>query len=341
MKIFLTGATGFVGAHTALNLLAAGHELRLLVRSEKLARDYFARFGYQLDDVVVADMCDKVAVKAAMQGCDAVFHAAAMVSLDPKQADAIYRTNIASIDAVLGSARELGINNMVYVSSLAALFSRGVTSLNEQSPLGNPHDPYTRSKRDCEQYVRDMQAAGVPVQITYPSGIFGPDDPKLNESNHALVTMLSILPRTSTGIQCVDVRDLAAVHRYLLEHPPAGQAEQARYIVAGIFYPWEDFRTLLEKLTHRRLFSPALPGPLLRLGGAVMDVVKRIVPVDFPMTSEAMDIVTRWAIADSSRVLVHTGISFRSGEETFADTIRWLAAAGHLEKQRAGILANG
>lgn len=337
MKIFVTGSTGFVGAHTAKALMDKGHEVRLLVRNKTFAENYFAELGYPLNDIVIADMCDKTAVKAAIEGTDAVFHAAAMVSLDPKKADEIYRTNIASIDAVIGSAIELGINNIVYVSSLAALFNKGATELNEQSPLGTPHDAYTRSKRDCEQYVRDLQAKGAPIQITYPSGIFGPNDPRLNESNHAMVTMLrDILPITSTGIQCVDVRDLAALHVYLLENPPIGDISNARFILAGNYYPWAEFHQMLQNITGKKIFSLPLPGPLLRICGHLMDWVKKVYPMDFPMTSEAMEIVTRWVIADSSKALQHANLRFRSGEETFTDTIAWLVKAGHLPQKYAG-----
>ena len=102
MKIFLTGATGLIGAHTALALLEAGHTLRLLVRNKQLAKNYFFKHGYQLadDTFIEADMRDAATLRTAMQGCDAVLHAAAMVSLDPKKAEEIYRSNIDSIDAV-------------------------------------------------------------------------------------------------------------------------------------------------------------------------------------------------------------------------------------------------
>ncbi|PWR22204.1 NAD-dependent epimerase/dehydratase family protein [Zavarzinia compransoris] len=339
MKIFVTGATGFVGAHTARALLEAGHDLRLLARDPAALRRYFARFGQRVDDIVEGDMRDAPLVGKAMAGCDAVFHAAALVSVDPKRADEIYRNNIAGIDAVLGTACRLGIGRIVYVSSLSVLFQKGVTRIDEATPLGTPANAYARSKRDCDAHVRRLQAAGRPIQMTYPAGIFGPDDPKLSEANHGVTAFVKVVPRTSTGLQAIDVRDLAAVHRHLLEHPAEGDYTAARFIVGGRYYPWAAFRRLLQGLTGRRIPAPPLPGALMRAMGGTVDLIRRIVPFETQVSGEAMTYVTRWAEASSARILARTGMAFRTGEETFGDTIRWLVAAGHLDARHAGRLA--
>src|SRR3954463_6354694 len=111
MKVFCTGATGFVGAHTALGLLVAGHQLRLLVRNEQAARDWFRAHGRRIDDLVTVDIRDQAALEHAMAGCDAVFHAAAAVSLDRRRARETYDTNISATRAVCGAAHTLGIGN--------------------------------------------------------------------------------------------------------------------------------------------------------------------------------------------------------------------------------------
>jgi len=339
LKIFLTGATGLIGAHTALALLEEGHQLRLLVRNKALAKQYFSERGYQLDDFVEADMRDQQAIEKSLHGCDAVFHAAAMVSLDPKKADEIYRSNIESIDAVIGTAHKLGIENIVYVSSIGALFVPNSGLITEKSPLGVSKEAYSKSKRDCEEYLRKLQASGVPVQMTYPSGTFSPDDPKLNESNHSLLTLLKVIPQMTSGIQCVDARDLAKIHVKLLERKPQGDFTQYRFIVAGHFYSWSEFRDLLNKVTGRKIFSPWVPGSFMRFLGVLGDMVKKIYPIDTPITSESMAITTQWTLADSSKALEMSGLGFRAGEDTFSDTISWLSQEGHLNNKLAGKLA--
>lgn len=337
MKVLVTGATGFVGAHTARMLLDAGHEVRFLVRNSGLLKSYFTTHGYHVRDIVVADIRDRAAVRQAMNGCDAVFHAAAAVALDPRRAQETYDNNVEGMRAVIDSAMEAGIRNILYVSSLSVLFHPGLPRIDESTPLATCRSPYSRSKHDCDAYIRDLQRRGTPIQMTYPAGVMGPDDPKLCESNYAIVAFVSqMLPRTSTGLQAVDVRDLAAAHRWLLENPPAANFENGRYIIGGHFYPWDSLRQLLEGILGKPVSAPKLPGALLRFMGAVTDLAQKLVPFETHMSAEAMAYVTQWPPADSGRFLRKSGLEFRPGEQTFSDAIRWLAQAGHLKPQYAG-----
>lgn len=340
MKIFCTGATGFVGAHTARALLEAGHELRLLVRNADLARNYFAQHGHLINDIVVADIRDAEVIRKAIKGCDAVFHAAATVSLDPRKAQETYDNNVGGMKAVIGSAVDAGIHSILYVSSLSVIFHPGLPCIDEATPLADVKEPYSRSKRDSDEYVRGLQQRGAPIQISYPAGVIGPDDPKLSEANHGLVAFISqMLPRTTTGFQTVDGRDLAQAHRWLLEHAPSSGFEDRLYIVGGHFYPWAELHALLERVLARRIFAPRVPAPLLRGMGAATDFAKKIVPFQTQVSSEAMAYVTQWPPADSSKFLRTSGLSFRSGAETIEDTVRWLVHAGHLHPKYAGRLA--
>lgn len=337
MKVFLTGATGLVGAHTARELENAGHDLRLLVRDPERAADAFGRIGIRSREFVVADMTDAAAIDAAVRACDAVVHAAAMVDLAPTRADEIYDGNVRGAQNVLGAAVRHGVERILYVSSLSALFSPDAERIDESSPIARSTQAYSRSKADCERLARDLQAAGAPIQITYPAGVFAPDDPKLSESNGALVRFLTqLVPLTSSGLQCVDARDLARVHRFLLESAHHRRGETARYVVAGHFYPWAEFAAVLEQVTGRKLRKIPIPGALFRLAGRVSDVVKHVWPFEFPLTSESAAIVTQWRRADSSRVLELTGMRFRPGAETFRDTIAWLRAREHIPPEHAG-----
>ncbi len=340
MKIFLTGATGFVGAHAARALAAAGHRLRLLVRNAEAATAYFTACGMPIEahgavELVVADMCNERAVRQGMAGCDAVVHAAASVSLSMGMAQLTYDNNMCGIRSVLGSAIALGVRNLVYVSSASVLFAPGLARIDEHTPLAPATDPYSRSKRDGEQYVRALQQQGAAVQIVYPCAVIGPDDPKLSKANYGVRHFAAMAtPNTSSGFQCVDVRDLAQAIRFLVEHPPAADFEPARFIVGGHYYPWPQLRELIEGLTQRRMFSPPIPGALLRALGSLVDQLTLLVPFDTTLTAEAMAYVTQWAPADSGRFLRHSGQQFRPGVETFADTLHWLVRAGHLHPKR-------
>lgn len=340
MRIFVTGGTGLVGANTVRALVAAGHSVRLLVRDEPAARRYFARHGTAIESYVHVGILDQPALAAAMAECDALFHAAASISLNPRLAQQTYDNNVGATRAVLGAAMQCGIRNIVHVSSYSVLFGPGVNLIDEATPLANPSEPYSRSKRDSDEYVRGLQAQGWPIQITYPAAVVGPDDPKLSESNYAVQAFLSkALMQTSSGFQAIDVRDLAEAHRHLLEVPERKDPTAGRYLVCGHFLRWAELRELLEGLTGRRLRAPTVAPGLLRFFGSATDVVKRITPFETPISAEAMRFITAWAPASSARYLERSGARFRDPAETFGDAIRWLAAEGHVSPKQAGRLA--
>lgn len=340
MKVLLTGGTGFVGAHSARALLDAGHSLRLLARNPDAARRYYAQHGHVVDDIVAGDIRDVAVIESAMRGCDAVLHAAAIVSMEPGRAREMYENNLQGVKAVIGGACALGIRNIVYVSSLSVLFWPGLSRIDEETPLADCRSPYARSKRDSDEYVRQLQVQGHPIQISYASGVIGPDDPKLSEANEGLTKFVTdMIPRTSTGFQCVDVRDLALAHRYLLEHPLQEDFEQGRYIIGGHYYPWAELHREIEKATGLSIRSPKVPASLLQATGAMADALQKVMPFRTQISRESMAYVTQWSPADSSRYLRRSGLAFRPGVETFADSLRWMAKAGHLKPRYAQKLA--
>src|SRR5690606_13630374 len=106
---------------------------------------------------------------------------------------------------------------------------------NEEAPLFDQStDAYRRSKTDCERHVRRLQQQGAPIQVTYPTAVLGPEDPGFSESNAALWRFLAqVVPITNSGFQIVDARDIAKIHRLLLEQGAPAIREQGRYMVGG------------------------------------------------------------------------------------------------------------
>src|ERR1035438_4176161 len=120
MKIFLTGATGFVGNHVARALAAEGAQLRLLVRKTSNLANLEGIAG----ETHVGDLSDPDSLKPALAGCDAVIHVAADYRLWIPDPAAMYRANVDGTRELLRMAREAGVPRVVYTSSVATMHFR-------------------------------------------------------------------------------------------------------------------------------------------------------------------------------------------------------------------------
>jgi nucleoside-diphosphate-sugar epimerase len=214
MLILLTGATGFLGAHLALQLLDAGHQVRALYRSQA-KRDHHPLFTKAIIDQidwVEGDLFDQSILLKAMEGVDRVYHCAAMVSFGRGQQAALMRTNVAGTAEVVNNCLVAGVPRLVYVSSIAALGRDPLQpKVSESTPWKDgPHNsPYALSKFRAENEVWRGMEEGLEVVIVNPSVILGPGD-WLEGSNRLFRTVyqgLKVYSPGQTGF--VDVRDVA------------------------------------------------------------------------------------------------------------------------------------
>ncbi|MGV0716038.1 NAD-dependent epimerase/dehydratase family protein [Mycolicibacterium sp. XJ662] len=329
MKVLLTGGTGFVGAWTAKAVAEAGHQVRFLVRDPARLATSAAHIGVDTDDYAIGDIADASSTAAAMDGCDAVIHSAAMVSIDPRQADAMLQTNLDGARNVLGSAAERGLDPIVHVSSFTALFQPGCRTLHADLPVTGGTDGYGKSKAEVEKYARGLQEDGAPVAITYPGMVLGP--PAGNQFGeaaqgvHAAVQMRGV-PGRGAAWTVVDVRDLAALHAALLE-PGNGPR---RYMAGGKRVEIADLAAMIGRAADASLQVYPIPDVLLRNIGRVVDVIGPYLPFDAPVTGAAMQYYTQMPSCDDSPSEVELGITYRDPQETLADTVSGLREVGRL-----------
>jgi nucleoside-diphosphate-sugar epimerase len=323
MQVLVTGATGFIGWHTAARLRAGGHRVRALARDAEKAARLLGPLGIDSEDVIVGDMTDEATVARALAGCEAVVHAAASVSVTQPGAGDSFAGNAVGTRLVVGGACERGVGSVVFVSSLTAIFDpkREVTA---DSPLVRSTTRYGRSKAASDAFVRELQEAGAPLAAVYPSGVIGPDDPGLSESVRAYRGFLRGTLR-SGGTSFVDARDLAQLHERLVTRQRRG-----RFIAAGPYFSWDELTDLIEEVTGAEIPRIGVPAPLMRAAGRTLDVVSRLTGRSFPISGEGIEIATRWKpIADSPEI-AELGVAWRPPRETLADMFRWFVTAGRL-----------
>lgn len=338
-RVMVTGATGFVGAHSVKALLDAGHEVKLLVRSKEKAQEVLGALGIKkLPPIVIGDMTDESAVLEALDGCDAALHCAAFVSTDPKDAERMRRDNPAGTRVVVGNAVRLGLDPVVYVSSIAALMKPGLPVLHPDLPVADSTTAYGQSKAEAERYVRSLQDQEKPVVITYPGSVVGPAAGSVRgeaATGIAMQVRAGSLPTREAAWSVIDARDLGALHTAAMVR---GRGPR-RYMCGGHYLDMEALAALYGNLMDKTFEVKKMPGWALRAMGWVVDKAPNLKPPEADLSYESMVFFTQSPPTDDSRVADELGIRWRAAEESLRDAILALVQAGQLEPGQVGRLA--
>jgi dihydroflavonol-4-reductase len=255
MKVFVTGATGFVGSHVARALADAGADLRLLVRRTSRTENIDGLPG----DRVVGDLREPSFLKQAMSDCEAVFHVAADYRIWCRDPQEMYRSNVEGTRALMQAAADAGVRRVVYTSSVATMGFLGDEHLaDEASPvsLDRMIGPYKRSKFEAEQ----LALRAPHVVVVNPTTPIGERDIKPTPTGEIIVSFLrrKFPAYVDTGLNLVDVTECARGQLQALEKGRPGE----RYILGGE-------NLTLKQILDKLAAITGLPAPKVRLPYAV------------------------------------------------------------------------
>ncbi|EME59183.1 NAD-dependent epimerase/dehydratase [Amycolatopsis decaplanina DSM 44594] len=334
----MTGATGFLGAHSVAAIVRAGHTVRLLVRDESAVDRALTPLGIDASavEVITGDVTGERGVAALVRGADAVLHAAAVYSFDSRRRRIMRRTNEVGTEVVLGAARRAGVGRIVHVSTVAAMLPAAAGVLRADSPVGTAREPYLASKAAAEEIARRHQGEGAPVVITYPSALIGPHDPCLGDQNarlrNALRGLMPIWP--SGGFPVGDVRDTARLHARLID---ADILSGNRFFGPGTYLSTRDYVRTLREVTGRALPAIFLPARTMTPVGRLTSALQRVWPWHIPAEYGAI-----YLCGCATRVAPEApagGVTARPVADSMRDTVRWLHERGLLADRQSGRIA--
>ncbi|MCL4288937.1 MAG: NAD-dependent epimerase/dehydratase family protein [Thermoleophilia bacterium] len=236
MRVYVTGAGGFVGAHVARELAGRGAD----VRAERV------------------DLLDAAGLRRAVDGCDAVFHVAALYSYDADP-DAIERVNVEGTRNVIEACVRAGVRRLVHTSTAGTCGPVPGREATERDgpPAWELEVPYKRTKLAAERLVLEAARAELDAVVVNPTAPVGDGDRKPTPTGRMVAGVASGRIRgyvATTGLNVVDVRDVARGHALALERGIRGE----RYLLGGVNLPLADLFAAIADLA-------GVPRPRLRV----------------------------------------------------------------------------
>ena len=245
----VTGGTGFLGAYLIRHLLEMGEQVRATKRAT--SRMHLVKPFASDVEWIEADLLDVFSIEESLESVNRVYHAAALVSFDPKDKDEMMKVNVYGTANLINACLSANIDKLVHVSSNAAI-GREVNRqyVNEDTPWisSKLNSGYAISKYESELEVWRGMAEGLNAVIVNPSLIIGSG--YWNEGTasffHRIDSGLQFYPIGTTGF--VDVRDVACICHKLMNSDISAE----RFIVSAEDISFEEYFGEVAKSINRK-----------------------------------------------------------------------------------------
>jgi farnesol dehydrogenase len=328
MKIFLTGATGFLGGQLLSALRQRKHEITALVRSPQ-------KSSFPGDVKVVQGSIENTDSFCPMlKGQDVFVNVAALVKMWMRDRSQFDRVNVEAVGNAIRAASDSGIPKFVHTSSFMALGPSNGKPINEDDGrrVDHLHNDYERTKYLGDQLARKHQDEGYPVKIVYPGVIYGPGN--LTDGNIIAKNIIPLLNgKMPFGLSILTwsyayVADVVQAMLKIIEtETPSG-----RYILGGDNRSGEEFYRDLSEVSGKKPPSMNIPIAMAKMAGFSEYLLAQLFGREPKMlTHEVAEIYKHSWAYDSSRANKELSYQITPLKDGLAAMIEWLRSAGYLK----------
>ncbi|MBP6978057.1 MAG: NAD-dependent epimerase/dehydratase family protein [Bacteroidales bacterium] len=327
MRIAITGASGHVGSTLVRELNHGKHQLKLLIHQDQKGLDgleYIPVKGNVFDIGSLDELCRDV---------DVVFHLAAIIAIDKKNRDLVYKTNVEGTRNVVDICLTNKVPRLIHFSSIHALnpFPLEEPLDESRSLVTNSHGLYDQSKADGERIVKEkVQKEGLNALILNPTAIIGPNDYRASYLGQALRYIYegSLPTLVPGGYDWVDVRDVARAAINAIKMGTRGE----NYLLSGTYMPLKELSMLIQEITPHKTPKGVVPTRIARLGLPFIQFyawLKNEAPL---YTADSLRILKECnPNIKNDKARKELGFSPRPLKETLIDTFAWQKSAWNLK----------
>lgn len=332
MTTLVTGASGFLGSSVVRALTRRGERVRVLVRETSDQRN-ISDLGLE---VATGDLRDPSSLVPALEGCRVVFHVAADYRLWVPRPEEIYRVNVDGTAALIRAAVAVGVERIVYTSSVATLgLNDNRDPADETTPvaLADMVGHYKRSKYLAEEQVRQLiEDISAPVVIVNPSTPVGPRDVKPTPTGRMVLDAAAgrMPAYVDTGLNVVHVDDVAEGHLLACDRGVVGE----RYILGGHNMALREILGVIARLMGRKAPNLSLPHDFVLPIAHAAEVMARITGRQPFVTVDGVKLAKKHMYFTCRKAERDLGYQARPAIMAFCDAIDWFHAQGYLGRGR-------
>ena len=316
-RVFVTGASGFIGGALAERLVERGDDVVALARSPEAA----AKVAAHGVEVAHGHVLDVDALAAGMAGCTTVFHVAGVNSHCPKDPAGLMRTNVEGAAAAVRAAGRAGVERVVLTSSSATCGEPHGTIGDETTPhRGTYLSVYDRSKHvGAQAAFAAGREAGVEVVAVNPSSVQGPGRAAGNGKLALDYFNGKMRVFLDTYLSVCDIDDAVEGHVLAAERGAPGE----RYVLNGATIPSFEALEILARVSVIDERPRILPAPVLRAAATVGDLAYRLKGDVSPFCRARVATLTHGHRYDGSRAERELGLRYTPVEDTFRRIMLW------------------
>ena len=323
MKIFITGATGFIGTHLIQILDGKGHYLKCLVRKTSNVENLLKHNC----ELVYGDVTDKASFVKGMQGCDFLINLANIYSFwEPD--DSIYKkVNVDGTRNVLESALETGIKKVFHISTVAIFGKPAECPFNEESQPGPVRfSEYSRTKYEGDKIAWELyDKKHLPLVVLYPAAVLGSGDTQATGQYIKLLVKrkMPVVACTRSSLTYVHVKDVAnAIEKALEKKDNLGE----RYIIGKEQLTIGEINKIVGEISGVPIPKIELPGWMTLINAYILTLIADIIkkPPLWGMARDQISILIKGFRADGSKADKDLGIEYLSVSSALKEMVHTL-----------------
>jgi dihydroflavonol-4-reductase len=321
MTILVTGGAGFIGGNLVQTLLARGEKVRVFDLQANQAADLAAQGA----DLITGDILNREELVAAMEGCDRVFHLAALLDLWQRDRSTYHTNNVEGTRSVLESALESGVSRVVHTSS-ATTIGEAEREIGTEKTVRRAYflSQYERSKYLGEQVALELCQRGLPVVILNPTSVYGPRQ-TVNVTGAIIRFLEGRLPVTvNSPLNYVYVGDVVEGQLSAMERGKIGE----RYILGADNVPMVEFFSLAGEVAGISRRPRTVPGGLLRIIAALLAVSAMVTGGRPEIAPDEARTASHSFLFDTSKAREELGLEWTPLREGLERTVSWLRGEG-------------